>query len=120
VHVELSEGQSVEIKDPDDLAWGERNALVRRLPDLKVEFDFAGRQLPSEPNDVFDAMNGRVVEVLSSLIESWTLGDMPVTADMLLGLPWRDGKILAQTAGEIVAVLLPTPTSPPSDDSPQS
>lgn len=118
MHVELLNGQSAELRDAESFTRKERNELLKKMPSPQVKLDFAGRQLPTEPD--FDLAMTIQDETLIALIDSWTLS-LPLPRDDRTSLDEInavDGGRLETAAGEVMTALLPgsqSPTPPPSE-----
>lgn len=119
MHVELTNGNSAELRDAETFTRKERNELLKRVPTPKKKLDFAGRELPTEID--FDLGMAGADEFLIALIASWTL-DLPVPSEDRASLD----DINAVDAGRLETAIIPivnlltgnkqSPTTPPSAD----
>lgn len=106
MHVELTNGQSAELRDPTSLNKGDRDDLLASLPSSKVNVGDGGEKSVDVTGG--DAM-GLVNAVIAIAVESWTLElDIPsVDLGSLRKLSIADADILEATIDPYMKVLIP-------------
>lgn len=111
MHVELSNGQSAELRDISTLTEGDAEDLNAAIYDL-IPRDDKDKQLPFNP---MRFSRGQERAVLKLVLESWTLGiDVPSELDGFRALSVDDARILRDATAQYREAL--TPNFSPSHD----
>lgn len=118
MHVELSNGQSAELRDPETVSRKERNVLLESLPSAPQTIDPKTGRMVAGTVD-FKMGIASVDKVLAYIITGWTLdlvlpSEDPGVLDELMG---ADPGLLEAAANRFIGVLMPdessVPTQPP-------
>lgn len=118
MHVELTNGQSAEVRDPETVSRKERNALLEGLPEAPSTIGPNGKLVAGKPD--FKLSMATLDRILAYIVESWTFDLVLPSEDVgvLDELMGADPGLLEAAANKFISVLMPdessVPTQPPS------